>query len=215
MLFLLFYFNLLFQICSLQYGIVCCLCLFFNFLHFICLFNIGCFTSFHFFLFKITIFRIDLCDLLIGYIQNLQPKTASVSQEEKKQELSQDVQEDWKKQKFTVIQSRKETDNDFFSSKNKKKTVKKEKKEEPVNEKQPLHHQFEVLGYFEKLKVPPPLFVNKLEETAKLLKEKRDYYAGLPLEEPKKEEPRSEEKAEEKKHEPKKHEVINNYLSKI
>ena len=167
------------------------------------------------FFFKITEFFIDLCDLLIGYIQNLQPKTASVSQEEKKQELSQDVQEDWKKQKFTVIPSRKETDNDFFSSKNKKKTVKKEKKEEPVNEKQSLHHQFEVLGYFEKLKVPPPLFVNKLEETVKLLKEKRDYYAGLPLEEPKKEEPRSEEKAEEKKHEPKKHEVINNYLSKI
>lgn len=128
-----------------------------------------------------------------------------INPEEKKQELSQDVQEDWKKQKFTVIQSKKESDGDFFAPK-KKNVVKKKEKEEPVNEKQALHHQFEVLGYFEKLKVPPPLFVNKLEETVKLLKEKKDYYSGLSPEEGQKEKTETEEKekAEERKPEPKK-----------
>lgn len=37
------------------------------------------------------------------------------------------------------------------------------------------------MAYFEKLKVAPPLTINRIEETIKLLKEKREYYSGLPL----------------------------------
>lgn len=154
-------------------------------------------------------FRLDLCELLINYVQNLIPKNAASAPAEEKKELSQQVQDDWKKQKFIVLTSRKEQDNDFFSSKGngKKKRDNKKKEEEPAAvEKQALQHQFEVMGYFEKLKVPPPMLVGKLEETLKLLVEKKNYYSGLPLEEPKKEEDRKEE-SEEKKPEHKKHEV--------
>lgn len=43
----------------------------------------------------------------------------------------------------------------------------------------------EVLGFFEKLKVAPPLTVSKLEETIKLLNEKKNYFKQAPAEEKK------------------------------
>ena len=108
---------------------------------------------------------------------------------------------------MTVIQSKKENDNDFFSAKNKKKKEVK-KKEEAVNPN--LQHQFEVLAYFERLKVAPPLFVAKLEETIKLLKEKKDYYSGLPLTDSGAEKKPEGEENEKKpaEHKPKKTEVL-------
>ena len=146
--------------------------------------------------------------MLINYVQNLLPKTASqVNPAETKAEINPVVQDEWKKEKMTVVQSKKNSDGDFFSAKSKKKEFK--KKEEPVNEKQVLQHQFEVMAYFERLKVAPPLFVNKLEETIKYLKEKKDYYLGLPLGDGTTEEKKQEN--EEKRHgdhKPVKHDVI-------
>ena len=43
----------------------------------------------------------------------------------------------------------------------------------------------EVLGFFDKLKVAPPLTVSKLEETIKLLTEKKNYFKQAPAEEKK------------------------------
>lgn len=138
----------------------------------------------------------------------------SSATEKKPETLSQTVQDEWKKEKITVLQSKKDTDGDFFSAKNKKKKdAKRKEKEEPANEKQALQHQLEILGYFERLKVAPPLFVNKLEETIKELTEKKLFYQGQPLVEvtvlqEKRDNEFKSEKNEEKKHENKKIEVF-------
>lgn len=155
--------------------------------------------------------EINLCDLLVNYCESLLPKSSDHDNSDLKQEaLSQAVQDEWKKEKITVIASKKDTDGDFFSAKNKKKNVKKKKKEEVGPEKQGLNHQFEVLGYFERLKVSPPLFVAKLADTIKEINEKKAYYQGQPLVDAKKVEEKNPEGQEtaEKKHEPKKAEVI-------
>lgn len=126
----------------------------------------------------------DLCDLLTNYCQNLIPKSLVLASaaEKKTEVLSQAVQDEWKKEKITVLQSKKDSDGDFFAAKGKKKKdVKRKEKEENVNEKHALQHQLEILGYFERLKVAPPLFANKLEETIKELAEKKLFYQGQPL----------------------------------
>jgi len=60
----------------------------------------------------------------------------------------------------------------------------------------------EILGYFDHIKVAPPLATNKLADSIKLLKEKKDYYKQLSEKEEKgeKTEPAKEEVKAEDSH---------------
>lgn len=63
-----------------------------------------------------------------------------------------------------------------------KKGKKQQKKIETVQEvkDEKLNHLIEVIGYFEHVRVAPPLFSKNLEETLKILEEKKDYFKNLP-----------------------------------
>lgn len=43
-----------------------------------------------------------------------------------------------------------------------------------------LNHMIEVIGYFEHVRVSAPLYSKNLEETLKILEEKKEYFKNLP-----------------------------------
>jgi hypothetical protein len=56
-----------------------------------------------------------------------------------------------------------------------------------------LNHQIEIVGFFENLRVPPPLSTLKLDETIKLLQEKKEYFNNLKPEDSKPEDQKPKE----------------------
>lgn len=62
-----------------------------------------------------------------------------------------------------------------------------------------LNHKLDVIGYFDRLKVLPPLLASQLENTIKQLQEKKEYFLKFQdgtMPEEKKEEAHEEEKQE-------------------
>jgi len=135
--------------------------------------------------FKDTPYReeMELCDLLLAYLNKLLPHEQAIETEQgkDKSELLQEAlkSDAWKKEKVQLVVARKDLDNDLFAAKPKKKAQEKKANaaQGPVN--LPLNHQMEILGYFDHIKVAPPLATTKLADAIKLLKEKKDYYKVL------------------------------------
>lgn len=150
--------------------------------------------------------EIDMCSLLIDYCSNLLPK----GKEEVKEECveKKDIEAilntgDYKKEKVTLFT--KESSDLFGVSTAKqpkgkgKSKGKKTNKDDAAPKPESLNHKFEVLGFFESLKVAPPMFVAKLESTIEVLKEKKAYFEV----QTEKTEEKVEEKVEESKEKPK------------
>lgn len=119
-----------------------------------------------------------MCSLLIDYCQKLLPKVKSTEETvvaEKKDIVAELSKGDFKKEKITLLSK---TEEDLFNVgvAKKLKGKKKGKKEEVKPETQSLNHKFDVLGFFENMKVAPPMVVNKLEGTIKVLQEKKEYF---------------------------------------
>lgn len=73
--------------------------------------------------------------------------------------------------------SKRENANDYFTGKKKAKKGKTQAKhEEKKEEKVPLQHQIETLKFFEEIKVSPPLYTDGIQETLKLINEKKAQY---------------------------------------
>ncbi len=105
---------------------------------------------------------------------------------------------EWKKEKIEVVKGKKDVDNDFFAPKKApKKNVQGEKASAQATS---LNHQIEIIGFFENVKVPPPLSTSKLDETIKQLQEKREYFNNLKADESKPEDQKAKEQpAQDKK----------------
>ena len=119
-----------------------------------------------------------MCALLIDYCQRLLPKTKDTAEtivHEKKDIAAELSKGDFKKEKITLLNKQEE---DLFNvaGAKAKKGKKKGKKEEVKPETQSLNHKFDVLGFFENMKVAPPMVVSKLEGTIKVLQEKKEYF---------------------------------------
>jgi len=129
--------------------------------------------------------QIELCELLIGYTQKLNPSTEVVGKQEEQKDKTVVIQEalqkdEWKQAKGQYLTGRREKEDDFFAGSKKKKAGKKNAKNIDLDEYViPLNHQIETLNYFEEIKVSPPLFSDKLEETLKILGEKKAYFEKL------------------------------------
>jgi DNA repair exonuclease SbcCD ATPase subunit len=131
--------------------------------------------------------EVELCDQLIQYCNRLLPSKDDGSQgvqEKDKHEAAKNAlqTDEWKKEKGTVIKGKREEDNEFFIGTNKKsKNANKpqQQKKEEVPSVQSLNHQFETINFFDALKVTPPLFTDKLEDTIKVLNDKKAYFVKL------------------------------------
>ena len=125
---------------------------------------------------------------MIDYCKKLKPKQKeeNLATEEKKDIAKVLKSDEYKKEKVTVMASKRSADLDLFSVAGKQKKQKNTEKkvvvvEEGVEQKEimiSLNHKIEVLGYFEKLRVGVPMFENKLDATLKLLEEKKVYFAS-------------------------------------
>lgn len=127
----------------------------------------------------------DLCQLLIDYCKKLMPQEAKGDQpKEQTAEEKKDIEAilatgDYKKEKVTLFTK---TQEDLFNvggakgGKGKKGKGKGKKEEANANKPESLNHKFDVLGFFESLKVAPPMFTSKLEGTIKILQEKKEYF---------------------------------------
>lgn len=126
---------------------------------------------------------IELCGNLITYCTALLPKTNTTteSQPAMRTDISGALTTDeWKKEKVVVTKSKKEQDEMFYVAPKKKNQPKEAPKPTgPVV--QAINHQLDTIKYFDHLKVPVPLFTNKLEDTIKLLQEKQAYFQNLPI----------------------------------
>jgi uncharacterized coiled-coil DUF342 family protein len=129
--------------------------------------------------------QIELCELLINYCHKVSPVVEEASENVNKKDKSQVIEEamqsnEWKAAKGQYITSKKETVDDFFAGKGKKKGgQKKQATKTEDNSAQPINHQIETLGYFDEIKVSPPLYTDKLPATLKVLQEKKDYFKKL------------------------------------
>jgi len=127
--------------------------------------------------------EIELCEQLIQYCTRLTPQkeeaneTPGISKEEAVKKALQS--DEWKKVKFDAVKGRREEEDYFFVGKKKDKKKPVEKEKEPENFVQALNHGFETLNYFDAIKISPPLFSDKLEETIKVLREKKAYFQKL------------------------------------
>jgi len=123
-----------------------------------------------------------LCELLISYCLKLSPQEKVIEEDfgkNKAQALEDALKSDeWKKEKLQLVVSRRDKEEDLYAGKPKKNKNQKQQ-EKPVSGNLPLNHQMEILGYFDSVKVSPPLFISKLPDTLKHLKDKKDYYQNL------------------------------------
>lgn len=150
---------------------------------------------------------IELCDMLIKYCKKLQPQEQKQSEEE---EAKQDKYKQWQdevqkndqlKKDFTLVRHRRDQDVDDFTvnKKNKKKPQQQQVQQvdEAKNTNALLNHKFDVLGYFENVKVLPPMRNSELDRAIKELEEKREYFKTA---EPQKREGKHEGEHKEKHH---------------
>jgi hypothetical protein len=130
--------------------------------------------------------EMELCDLLVNYANKLLPQEATVEAEQPKDKslVAQEAlkSDAWKKEKVQLLVSKKDKEDDFFGINIKSKKSAQDKK--PAQKDQgpqnlSLNHQMEILSYFDQIRVAPPLFTNKLQDTLKVLKEKKEYYKAL------------------------------------
>ena len=121
---------------------------------------------------------------MITYANKLFPQEKIVEEQTRpKTELLQEAlkSDDWKKEKVTLIVNKRDKEEDFYPGKSKKNKDKKNSQvqQEKSNANASFNHQMEILTYFDHVKVSPPLFTNKLAESIRLLKEKKEYYQNL------------------------------------
>ena len=120
---------------------------------------------------------------MITYANKLFPQEKIVEEQTRpKTELLQEAlkSDDWKKEKVTLIVNKRDKEEDFYPGKSKKNKDKKNSQvQEKGNANASFNHQMEILTYFDHVKVSPPLFTNKLGESIRLLKEKKEYYQNL------------------------------------
>jgi phage I-like protein len=142
---------------------------------------------------------------LLQYLNKLLPSTEESNEDSiklKEDRIQEALKaEEWKKAKFEILKSKRDNEDEFTISnkkKNKKKNQNKEKEETTV---QTLNHQFDALNSFDSIKVSPPLFVDKIPDAVKLLKEKQEYFLKLQDEAVKADEEKRAAKAEEAKQE--------------
>jgi hypothetical protein len=124
---------------------------------------------------------------MIQYTSRLLPSKDDGSQGDQQKDKNEAAKEalqkdEWKKEKVQAIKGKREAENEFFIGVNKKskkggQQAQTKEKEEP--QVQHLNHQFETLNFFDALKISPPLFSDKLEETLRQLNEKKAYYLKL------------------------------------
>lgn len=131
--------------------------------------------------------ELELCDQLIQYCSRLLPSKDDGSQgvqpQKDKHEAAKEalLQDEWKKEKVQAIKGKREVENEFFvgTTKKNKKSAHHQHKEKEEHHVQPLNHAFDTLNFFEELKITPPLFTDKLEETLKQLQDKKSYFLKL------------------------------------
>ena len=116
------------------------------------------------------------------------PKTETQAKEEASSEKKVDIasvlkSKDWKKDNCSLIQPKKELNNDLFVPTKNKKQKKHKKQDEKDDVDLSLNHKIDVLGFFDSLKISPPMFTSRLEETVKQLSEKQKYFENLNPEE--------------------------------
>lgn len=70
---------------------------------------------------------------MINYAQSLLPKEIIEKPQEVKKDLG-NMQEQWQKEKITIVQSKRDQDNDFFIGKGKKKEIKKTQEKQKKTE---------------------------------------------------------------------------------
>jgi len=126
--------------------------------------------------------EMELCDLLISYLERLKPKAGEEvvpekTEEEKRAEIQSALQSDeWKKSKVQMISNKRDIDNDFFAGAQKKNKKKAPVKQETRDESNVIQHSIDILKYFDDLKISPPMATTSLDDTIKTLKEKKDYF---------------------------------------
>lgn len=156
--------------------------------------------------------EIETCNLLIAYCNKLSGRKEgeSVKADERPQNVEKSLESvEWKKEKIEVVKGKKDVDNDFFAPKKApKKNVQGEKASAQATS---LNHQIEIIGFFENVKVPPPLSTSKLDETIKQLQEKREYFNNLKADESKPEDQKAKEQPAQDKKEPRKQQKFSGY----
>jgi len=147
--------------------------------------------------------EIELCSQLVAYCTRLIPNqddAVVVDNVDKSLVANEALKSDeWKNSKAQFMVSKKDDNNDFFVGKKKDKKKKSQNKQEEAksdNKAQPLQHQIETLRYFEEIKVSPPLTTDKIEDTLKVLNEKKAAFQKMQEEAIKAEEEKAKAKAE-------------------
>ncbi len=136
--------------------------------------------------------------MLIEYCNKLSGRKEgdSAKQEEKPQDVEKNLQSvEWRKEKIEIVKGKKDVDNDYFAPKKGKNTKKNVQAEKAPGQNNSLNHQIEIIGFFENLRVPPPLSLSKLDETIKLLQEKKEYFNNLKPEDSKPEDQKQKDNA--------------------
>lgn len=142
---------------------------------------------------------------MIQYLNKLLPTAEVLIQDlnKLKEERIQEAlkSEEWKKQKVEFVKSKKNDDDEFNVGGKKKDKKKNQNKEKEDTSTQPLNHQFDALNSFDSVKVSPPLFSDKINDSIKVLKEKLEYFQKLQADAIKAEDEKRAAKAEEAKQE--------------
>lgn len=148
--------------------------------------------------------ELEICSQLLQYLNKLLPATEEVNEDSakgKEDRIQEALKaEEWKKAKFEILKNKRDNDDEFIVNKKKSKN-KKQNKEKEETTAQPLNHQFDALNSFDSIKVSPPLFVEKIPDAIKLVKEKQEYFLKMQAEAVKADEEKRAAKAEEAKQE--------------